>query len=444
MSVERHISQTVILRILVTALLMVQSIFVVRILGPEGRGLFAKLQAAQSFFILFLGLGITSAVTYYVSNRKIETQKVMGVCFFVWLFGVVSLIVIQTGIRSFPSADLIFPEGFRRTFFEFYFLAMFTFNSVQLFFNAALNGRHRFVVTNGLEVVCAVARIVVFGGAFARAEWFANPPLLESVFALDLALTVGRTFFYTVAYVREFGWHVDFSIGGVWRPILSFSLVIFTSYLINFFYLRVDYWLIEENLGLRELGIYSTACGLAQFLTFIPITLNNVMLPHLAGASSEEALERFKLFSRINMNSLFIVAGTLIAGASPLIFILYGDQFAGAAWPLRIVTVSYVLMSLKHLFAFYNICQKRSAVNIRAELVGLAVGIVGNVVLLPRWGTLGASVASLAANLCSFGYVFAEIRSSRKVAAWEFFLMGLEDARRMWSAIPRLRTSEST
>lgn len=136
--VERHISHTLVLRVINTVLLILQSIFLTRMLGPEGRGLLAKLQAAQNFFILFLGVGVAAALSHYIPSRKYEPQKILGVGFLVWVGSLISLFVIQLLFFFFPSIELIFPTGYATSFFEIYFFVAFALNFLQTLINAAL------------------------------------------------------------------------------------------------------------------------------------------------------------------------------------------------------------------------------------------------------------------------------------------------------------------
>ncbi len=436
LSVERHVSQTVILRVLLTILMMVQSIFVTRLLGPEARGLFAKLQAAQSFFILFLGLGITSAITYFVSNKKVDIGKVMGFAFVSWFLGVGVLAITQWSFLKMPTIDLIFPAGYASHFYEAYFILSFLFNSLQLVFNSALSGRQRFDMSNSMELVVAFLRVLLFGAYFGG-KTFGIEPSVQSIFLIDLGLTVLRAGLFFDCYRREIGFSVRLSVQGAIKPILGFSTLIYISYLINFLYLRADYWIIERWIGLKELGVYSVAAGLGQFLTFIPMTLNMVMLPHLSSSGEKEALAKLGMFSRLNASALILITTLLVVLARPIVVVCYGGAFAGAILPLRIVAISFFMLSLKHLFAYYNLSQDRARHNIFAELLGLAIGLSGDFFLIPRFGILGASVASVVANFVSLLYVFVGIVRSGNVRLGELFVLELRDVRSLfWSMRP--------
>jgi stage V sporulation protein B len=434
-SVERHISHTIVMRALLTVLMMLQSIFVTRLLGPEGRGLFAKLQASQSFFLLLLGLGLSSAITYYIANRKVDPKKVLGVGLIMWTFGVLCLALFEGIFHFFPSTDLIFPAGFATRFFIGYLFLSFAFNSFQLFVNAALSGQHKFIVCNWIEIIAGVARVVVFGAYLILAYLGRRVPALETIFIWDVALVGIRMALFVFLYLREFGIRFDFRISNIFKPVIAFSFLIYVSYLINFFYLRLDYWLIEWKLGLKDLGVYSVAAGLAQFLTLVPMTLNSVMLPHLSDGDPMLAFQKFKLFSRLNATAISLGGLVLIVLASPLIRGFYGNSFAGAIAPLRFITGGAVFLSFKHLFVYYNVSQKRMRPNIEAEILGLIVGLTSNLILIPRLGTVGAGVSSLIANMISCGYVMLGISWTEKLRVRELFFVNRGDVARLWVSL---------
>lgn len=420
------------MRALLTVLMILQSIFVTRLLGPEGRGLFAKLQASQSFFILFLGLGLTSALTYYVANRKIDPKKVLGVGLIMWAVSVLVLFVFELMFRIFPSTDLIFPAGFASNFFMLYLFLSFALNSFQLFLNSALSGRQRFIVCNWIEIVAGFSRVIVFGSYLLAPRFGWHFPALTTIFLWDMVLVGVRMLLFAVVYYGEFGLVIDLRVSEALFPVVGFSFLVYLSYLINFFYLRLDYWLIEWKLGLKDLGVYSVAAGLAQFLTFVPVTLNAVMLPHLSEGDSVSAFQKFKLFSRLNASAVGVGAFALIFLSSPLIRLFYGEAFSGAIVPLRIVSLGFMFLSFKHLFVYYNVSQKRMRANIEAEVLGLVLGLSSNLILIPKYGMVGAGISCLVANLFSCAYVFWIISGVERIKLREVFIVNRSDVSRLW------------
>ena len=88
---------TFITRILLMALGMVTSIIVARILGPEGRGLYAVAFAIGTIGVQFGNLGLHSSNTYYVAkDRKLLPQLVGNTLVVSFVFG--GLIIALSGI----------------------------------------------------------------------------------------------------------------------------------------------------------------------------------------------------------------------------------------------------------------------------------------------------------------------------------------------------------
>lgn len=435
MSVEKHISHTFVLRILLTVIMVLQSVFVTRLLGPEGRGLYAKLQASLNLFILLFGLGLTSGITYFISNRKIDAKKIIGAAILLWGAGCLMLGMFQVLFLWVPKIDIVFPVGYQLSFFQWYFLASFIINTLQLVFNAALSGRQKFAVCNWMEVAVGLSRLFIFAYFFLYQDFGSDLKSMHTVFLWDLGLTALKGFLFAVSFYREFGLGMDFRIGDSVKTVLSFSFMIYVSYIINFIYLRLDFWLIERQLGLGELGVYSVASNLAQFLTFVPITLNSVMLPHLSGMEPAEALKKLGLFSRLNAAALLGMTLFLCILARPLVEGLYGGAFEAAILPLRLVSVSFLFLSLKHLFCYFNLSQGRTAANIRAELLGLTLGVSLNLWLIPRYGIMGACVASLVANFFSFLYVVLGILRKWKADLLDFVLLARNDVSSILSSL---------
>lgn len=267
----------------------------------------------------------------------------------------------------------------------------------------------------------------MFGYYFLLHIVFHRDISLKTLFYWDLSLTLVRAITFCAGYYSEFGFKINLRSRDVLKPVINFSLMVYFSSLINFLYLRLDFWLTEKKLGLVALGIYAVASGLGQFLTLIPMTLNTVMLPHLSAVDAKGALHKLRLFSSLSATAVISLATILILFASPIIHLLYGDSFKNAVLPLRIVTLSFLFLSFKHLFVFYNISQNRARKNIEAEIGGLVVGVSLNLALMPSLGTVGASIASLCANGFAFLYIFCGISLGKEVRRYHFFTLRLSE-----------------
>ena len=443
---KRHVSHTILTRVQVTLFTIVQSVILTRILGPEGRGLYAMLQAALALFILFLGLGYNSGITNYIANKRQDSKDVLGLAFWVWITGSVFLAAILVLFKYLPDIDVVFPSGYSNLFYQLYFFFSFTATAIQLSMAAALNGRQKFAFGNLAEVSTTILRTAVFVAFFLGLHFGHFNPSVQWIFAADLALVYVKTFVFAFAFFREFG--LKFNIAWLaprgCLELFGFSFGTYFSALIAFFYLRLDYWLIERQLGLSELGIYSVASGLAQYMTIIPVALTTLMVPLLADGGNKNSQSTLQYFSRLNMTATGILTSFLVALAYPLIRILYGKDFALAAPLLQFLAPSFFFLSIKFLFTNFNVTRGKFRINIVGEIIGLTVGLSLNLLLLPKIGVFGACWASLAANFASCAYIIFKIDSKETPPLKSMIFVHVADLKELFSATFNFRSKEQT
>jgi O-antigen/teichoic acid export membrane protein len=80
--------------------------------------------------------------------------------------------------------------------------------------------------------------------------------------------------------------------------------------------------------------------------------------------------------------------------AGPLTRIVYGDAFAAAATPLRILLVGIVASSFLQVLSSLLLGLGRLRLLIQTTAFGFAINLTLNIVLIPRFGMNGAAVSS--------------------------------------------------
>jgi stage V sporulation protein B len=96
--------------------------------------------------------------------------------------------------------------------------------------------------------------------------------------------------------------------------------------------------------------------------------------------------------------------------AKPLVALVYGDAFSGAAGALQLLALGALAASLNRILADGLRGMGRPFSGTAAELVSLAVGVPAILVLAPSWGAEGAALAS---GLASIGALV--------ITAWSLF-----------------------
>ena len=118
-SLSKNILQTFRLNIPTIFLGVVAGIFITRLLGPEGKGVYTLFQANAQLLSVFLGVSFAQSMIYFISNKKIPKKYVFGNALaIIFLASIISfaLIFIDNPIQS-----LLIPEEYRTLFFKWYF-----------------------------------------------------------------------------------------------------------------------------------------------------------------------------------------------------------------------------------------------------------------------------------------------------------------------------------
>lgn len=151
----------------------------------------------------------------------------------------------------------------------------------------------------------------------------------------------------------------------------------------------------------RQVGLYSAAYRLTFLLLSISASVGTAYLPSYARASGERDVTRRLIETSLGMSALVgapLVAGTVIL-ASPLMTTVFGSEFAEGARALQLLALSVGLVFLYS--SVNNVLVTWHRTRLLAGIRGAAaVGSVAlNLVVIPRWGLVGAAAVTFAGEL---------------------------------------------
>jgi len=213
------------------------------------------------------------------------------------------------------------------------------------------------------------------------------------------------------------------AVGAMMREALPFGLL-----LIGFaVYYRIDMVMLEWLRGTREVGLYAAAYRFLDAIIPLAASVARPFYPRFSGLAdrdvqgSRDLLE--KTWKPLLGLSLPLTVGICFA-AEPLTLVLFGSEFKDSVAPLQILiwgSLPLVLIMIP--------TQALMAADRVWPLVGVyglsaCVNILGNLVLIPRWGASGAATMTVACEWFNFGLVGILLRRE--------FAMGIE-----WGALWR-------
>ena len=189
-----------------------------------------------------------------------------------------------------------------------------------------------------------------------------------------------------------------------WAPLLKAGIPIGISSLMFVVLMRVDATLLglltggDDN---SEVGVYGAAYRLAEGTLFISWAVAASVLPWLSRRTEARDVARGYEFGVKAITLVLMPVGLgFVLLAPPLVDLLYGEEYAAAATPLRLLGVMTILYGANILASTVLISRDRPQDFARVATWVAAFNIALNIVLIPRWGADGAAfVAALSSAL---------------------------------------------
>jgi polysaccharide transporter, PST family len=186
------------------------------------------------------------------------------------------------------------------------------------------------------------------------------------------------------------------------RELLRISLPLMISGIAVFVYLRANIFFLNEFDSKTDVGLYNAAAavsGIAYFLPTIMVTALTPSLYRLHTADPPRFIRSLQHLSSFLTVALATIAVVVMLLSNRIITLLYGPSFAPAAAVLSIhvwtlIPVAYGLTSSVWLAA-----NKRTGALMTRTVCGGVANLALNVLLIPRWGIVGAAIATLISML---------------------------------------------
>lgn len=213
--------------------------------------------------------------------------------------------------------------------------------------------------------------------------------------------------------------------GGILRQTLPIGLaVIFVS-----FYYWNGTTLLAKLRNDEAVGAYSAAFRLVWGGMFIPLSFSSSIYPFFARLYVSDPLRLQQILSQalryITVVALPIgVLGMLLA--RPLIFLIYGTKYTVAITPLMILAWWSAAACFSSLISNYFIAINQSREMTFQSALSLGVNLLGNFLLIWRFGAVGAAVAIVCAEVAGVVYLWLRhLRTPFKVPPGNYALIFL-------------------
>ncbi|MET0857491.1 MAG: oligosaccharide flippase family protein [Telluria sp.] len=180
---------------------------------------------------------------------------------------------------------------------------------------------------------------------------------------------------------------------------IKYGLKAHLSNIITFLNYRLALYLVSFMLGAEATGQYVRSIQLAEVLWLISSAASMVVFPESA-AHSKSPAELRKMITKIARSVLQITfAGAVVAAAAAPFAIpwIFGKAYQGAVLPFIILLPGIVMWSYMSVISNSLAGMGHQKVNILSALLCLSISVAGSFLAIPKFGVLGAALASTVA-----------------------------------------------
>ena len=268
--------------------------------------------------------------------------------------------------------------------------------SYMLTIRGVLQGLERFGWDSFL-VVADRAILLVFGVAALAAGGGLRS--LAIAFVLARATALAASAWMTHAYLGGIGLRFDRAI---WRELQTTALPLGFFLVVLNLYAYVDGVMLGVMRTDVETGLYTAAYRVYEGLSYATSVIAAVLSPRLSALYGGEradraAHRRLALLGLAGSTALALVVGVIAYRfATPLMTVLFGEDFAQAAAPFRILCLGLGFVFAIWVLHAIAISVNRERLLLTTGIVGLVVNVGLNLYLIPHDGASGAALATVA------------------------------------------------
>lgn len=173
--------------------------------------------------------------------------------------------------------------------------------------------------------------------------------------------------------------------------------MIFSS-LASMLYMKIDQVMIGFYLDDYSVGVYSAATKLTEAIYFLPNLVCASVFPALVSAKSraDKSFEDNLVLLYRTLLMLAIPIAILISiFAANIVTLVFGDSYNQSSSVLQIYSIAFILVTIGVVSSKYMTIEKLQKLMFVSTILGMAVNISLNIILIPRFGIEGAAYATV-------------------------------------------------
>ena len=387
---------------------LVVGVITARYLGPGNYGLIGYANAYVAFFTSFCTLGINSVIIRdFVVNPKEQGEAIGTTIVLRLISSALSTVMIIAIVGVLDKGESITIVVTALCSISLVFQ---TLDTINYWFQSRYQSKITSIATlMGYVIVSAYKIVLLIMGKDVR--WFAFASALDYI-------CIG--IFLFVTYKKYGGPKLSFSFTKA-KNLLKSSYHYILSGMMVAIYGQTDKLMLKQMLNETEVGYYTVAATICGMWVFVLRAIIDSMYPTILQlyGKNQEAYEHKnrQLYAIVFYVSGFVSIIFLLLGKF-IINVLYGENFAGAEVPLKVVTWYTAFSYLGVARNAWIVCEDKQRYLKYMYLSAAILNVILNFIFIPVLGATGAALTSLLTQIGTsviLPMMFKELRPNVKL-----------------------------
>ena len=205
--------------------------------------------------------------------------------------------------------------------------------------------------------------------------------------------------------------------------VVSFGIAALGIAMLEFLLAQTDKILIGFYLNPKEVGIYAVAMTVVAFVPIALSSVNQIFSPTIADLHSRgehELLQRlFQTLTKWVLGLTLPLGTVVIVFAEPLMRV-FGADFA-IGWPVLVIgTLGQLVNCGTGSVGFLLMMSGNQNRLVKVQATMAAVLVLLNILLIPKFGLIGAAAVAALTNICTNFWNLAEVRSVLRLSPYNY------------------------
>ncbi len=383
-------------KILQMVLGLLVGVWVARYLSPQNFGLLNYATALVGLLSPVATLGLGQIVVRDLARDSSQREEILGTAFVLKLLG-----GLATFAATFTLVMVLNPQE-KLTHWLVAIAATGTlfssFDVIDFWFQSQVQSKFTVWSTNTAYILINVVKITLIQmrASLVAFSWALTAE--KAVAAVALMIT------YNLKGYKSRAWRFNWVRA---KELLSQSWPLIISGFVIMIYMRIDQVMLGQMRDSAEVGVYSAAVKVAELWYFIPGSVVQSVFPKVVKIKDNDEkvyYERLQQLFNFMAWISYAVAIPMTFFSHQIVWLLYGPKYADAAPSLAVLVWAGLFVSLGLARGPWLITEGLMKYSAGTTAVGAVINMIFNFLLIPKYGGLGAGIATVIAQMfASYG-----------------------------------------